>query len=55
MIQKNQKSENHAEPLKNEAVYKNGTEIRVVKKIQSIPSRTRRPMLKRQNAIEIPE
>ena len=60
MLQKTEKIENASEPLKNsepEPLYKLTREITVVRMTESncIRPRRRRPTLKRQNAVEIPE
>jgi len=60
MLQKTEKIENASEPLKNsepEPLYKLSREITVVRMTESncVQPRRRRPLLKRQNAVEILE
>ena len=59
MLQKTEKIEHNSEPSKTfkEPFYKLPREITVVRMTESncIPPRRRRPVLKRQNAVQIPE
>ena len=62
MLQKTEKSQINSEPIKTfkqtESLYKLSREITVVRMTDASciqPRRPRRPMLKRQNAVEIPE